>query len=102
MRSAGTPRSPQQPVRDVLDHPAAPEARQAPGDREVGLHLHRVAPPSALIVLTIVALADPWPRLSWPFARIIDAVRRLVDLLHRQLAAVGRGRRPEPHLKVPR
>ena len=30
-----------------------------------------VTSPSALIVLTIVALADPWPRLSCPLARMV-------------------------------
>ncbi len=29
-----------------------------------------VAPPSSRILLTIVAFADPWPRLSCPVARI--------------------------------
>ena len=32
--------SPQQPVRDVLDHPAAPERGEPAGDREVRLRVH--------------------------------------------------------------
>jgi hypothetical protein len=53
----------------------------------------RVVSPSAVSVLTIVAWAPPWPRLSVPFARIVavwvDSSASSILTVPRYAAVVG-------------
>jgi hypothetical protein len=80
-----------EPVADLLDHPAAPEAGQAAGDAVVGRDLDEgLARPSLL------GRRDdrgPGAALSAPVGALGvhgGGVGRIVDVLHLELADVGR------------
>ena len=61
----------------------------------------RAAVAARTSVLTIVAFAPPWPRLSVPLRLHRRRVRASSSVLDLDRAAVGRGRRPELDLNVP-